>query len=133
MRPARAGNFATPLNAYTLADDTVKDALKKMLEFNISKIAVCNKNFKIIGGISKNQIKNLLKNQKTSNIDTIQKYLTKDILDNGAELALAYTGSNIREVTSAMQTLNLKLMPVVKSPWDRELKGFLELKHLKGI
>lgn len=128
------GSYAFPLNAYAFNNDTVETVLKKMLEFNISKIAVCDEKFKIIGGISKNQIREcLVKKEKNASIRVLQKYCAKDILNENENFTIAYTGTDIKETIGAMRALKTNLIPVAKSPWDKELKGFIELERLEAI
>ena len=68
----------------------------------------------------------------------VSKFMsTKNVLQQmfGNELVkiVAYPQNDVREVARIMKDINLDCIPVVFSPWNKKLVGFLELNKISVL
>lgn len=133
----KAKEYLSILPIYVGLEDTVETLVLKMYEFKLSKIIVCDKDFNVLGLISKDMVKSKIENEKSG--EFLKIFFGQKISDvffnikNDVKITSAYLESDITKVIEAMNALGVKYMPVLKSPWNKTLKGFIELKKLEGI
>lgn len=127
-------DFVSILPMYVNLDDTLDIVLKKMLYYRVLRLTVCDEDFNIIGIITKDEISNFLVNkEKEIDLSTLKKYSAKTVLNKDKGCAIAFFGSSLKDIVKAMRILNIEYMPVVKSPWNKRLKGFLELREIQKV
>ena len=98
------------------------------------------------------RIENIMRNYKTDRVfvvddeNLIKGFVTKDMIDNIKQFSLkrlqflkketpigeiagiiqVYPGNNMAEALKIMQTMNMKYLPVCKSPYEKKLIGFIK-------
>lgn len=51
--------------------------------------------------------------------------------NNGNSNVFAYPQNDVRELARIMMDIRIDCMPVLSSPWDKKLIGFIELNKIK--
>ncbi len=127
-------DFVSILPMYVNLDDTLDIVLEKMLYYRVLKLTVCDKDFNIAGNIAKSEISSFLINKEQEiDLNTLKKYCASDVLNKEKKCAIAFFGSSLSDIVTAMRVLNIEYIPVVKSPWNKRLKGFLELREIQKV
>ena len=55
------------------------------------------------------------------------------MFSNDLSKIVAYPQNDVREVARIMKDINLECIPVVFSPWNKKLVGFLELNKISVL
>lgn len=140
MHSPEAKNYMSALSAFCTPDDNLYDVLQKMFEFQLPKIVVCNRQMNITGAVSKKDIRNFLagknKERQTGmqkdefNIEILQEHTAAEVLNPETTVMTAYPATSIVKALECMEALGVNCMPVVKSPWNKVLQGFIDINHV---
>ncbi len=102
-------------------DETVKAALKKLVDNNIGALPVCDTNGQLVGIISERDIlKECL--DRSASIDTtkIQEVMTRQV-------AVATPDDDLNYATSVMKQKNVRHLPVVV---DSKIDGMISMRDI---
>ena len=59
-----------------------------------------------------------------------RKTSVQKFVENGISRIFAYPQNDVREVARIMNDINIDYMPVLFSPWNKKLVGFIELNKI---
>ena len=62
-----------------------------------------------------------------------RKSSVQKMVEKGFAKIFAYPQSDAREVAMIMRDIKIDCMPVIFSPWDKKLVGFVELNKLSAL
>ena len=67
---------------------------------------------------------------------TVREFMSRKICDrknaaNGNGNVFAYPQNDVRELARIMTDIRIDYMPVLSSPWNRKLIGFIELNKIR--
>ena len=128
-----AGTLTSALPFYISEDCSLADCIHKMEKYKLSQIVITDSNFLMIGVVSKKQIvKFLLLNRlKRHDIQT-HKIKIETLLNTSKVCVNAYMTTSIAEIKNIMDALKLEYIPIVKTPWNKVLVGFLSYDRILG-
>ena len=106
-------------NLYVKPEDSLQTAFSVMLQYETKEIFVINDINEIIGTINKHSL-------VKANTDNSNTLTVKDIFEHKIRFISVYPQNNMAEVRHTMKMLNLKYLPVCKSPLDKRLLGFVK-------
>jgi len=120
--------FYVPKN-YSLAD-----AIDKIEQYKLSQVIVTDSNFVTVGTITKKQIAKflLLKQLKRYDYKT-HEIKIGELFDASKPCIVAYPATEISEIKEVMEALRLNHIPIVKSPWNKVLIGFISLENIQVV
>lgn len=73
-----------------------------------------------------------------NNLAKVSEYMShknsvRKMVGNGLSKVFAYPQNDAREVAKIMMDIKIDKMPVLFSPWNKKLVGFIELNKLRAI
>jgi|GEM_PF-1335412 len=118
---------------YASKNCTLADVIKKIEKYKLSQIVITDSNFAIVGIITKKQIAKflLLKGLKRYDEQT-HEIRAKELLDVSKTCVTAYPTTQISEIKDIMEMLKLEHIPIVKTPWNRILVGFISYGEVQN-
>lgn len=128
-----AGTLMSALPFYASKDCSLAGCISKMEQYKLSQIIVTDANFTITGTITKKQIAKflLLKQLKRYDAQTY-KIGIEELLDTSKICVVAYPTTHISDIKDVMEALRLEYIPIVKTPWNKVLVGFISLAALSA-
>ncbi len=99
-----------------------------MEKYNTDKVFVTDNKANIKGCITAQMLLNFKSSTPASEYN---KYSVEDVLEEGICFISVYPQNNIIEVLNTMKELNIKYLPVCKSPTDKKLLGFIKNNKIK--
>ncbi len=121
-------NYISNSNVFVSIADTIEKVLKKMDEFKVDRITVIDKNDFVSAIISKEDIERATR----FGIKNLLQKPVESILQLSKYSIIAYPQNNIDEAFSIMKNMKMKYLPVVKSPWEKKLIGFVSMEELQN-
>ncbi len=116
-------NLISKLPKYVDYENNLSSALTKILKVSLKKIALPQKG---------KTVKDLMnKRNPFKHTSPFGRLKISDIIKNENCCVMAYPESDINEVYSIMKNLGLKIVPVVKNPWNKKLMGFINKHQLE--
>ena len=72
------------------------------------------------------------------NSQTVSEFMSRKIGDrkksvNEQGRVFAYPQNNVKELAKIMRDIRIDYMPVLSSPWNRKLIGFIELNKIRAF
>ena len=129
-----ASDFMSALPIYISQKCTLSSALNKIEEYKLSQITITDSNFATIGIITKKQIARFLFDNRLKRCNPVLETIEiKELFDETKVGVVAYPTTNIFEILDVMEVLKQEYIPIVKSPWNKVLLGFISYKRIKGI
>lgn len=124
----KTNDLIKDLPAHISVDANLIEALNKMIGLNLKNLAVLNSTCNILAVVSKQDLFKYVKNKNDrQKLETIK---ISEILDKNKQSIMAYAESDIEDVFSIMNSLNMTFLPVAKAPWNKRLIGFIEKKEI---
>ncbi len=129
-----ASDFMSALPIYVSQKCTLGDTLNKIEEYKLSQITITDSNFATIGIITKKQIARFLFDKRLKRCNPMLKTVEiKELFDETKIGVVAYPATSIFEILDVMEVLKQEYIPIVKSPWNKILLGFISYKEIKGL
>lgn len=128
-----AQNCLSPLPIYVPLNASLDKALNIIKEHGLSKIAVTDAHFSIIGSISKDEIEKFLLENKIKKPADCSRFKVSDAFDPDSKLIAAYPTTNLKELRRIMTITKSNYLPIVKNPWNKVLIGFVSLKQIAEV
>ncbi len=102
---------------------SLSKTLSKFLKLTLKEIPIPNKSKTIKDFISKRSL--------SRSPGQFNKLRISEIVNNESSCIIAYPESDITEIYSIMTNLGLNIVPVVKTPWNKKLMGFVNKNQLE--
>jgi len=118
---------------YVQENDTLYKAIESMKKFKVDAISVIREDFAIVGCITKQKIKSILKLNFSKNINLLENIKVKDIISKDKFPVIVYPNMDIEDAFSIMKCLNNTCIPVVNEPWEKKMVGVLWLDDVLSI
>lgn len=72
------------------------------------------------------------------NSQTVGEFMSRKICDrkktvNEQGRVFAYPQNNVKELARIMSDIRIDYVPVLSSPWDKKLIGFIELNKIRAF
>lgn len=70
------------------------------------------------------------------NSQRVSEFMTRDVCEHEIPKTkfsgiVAYPQNNVRELARIMSDINVERLPVLFSPWDKKLVGFIEFNKIR--
>lgn len=119
---------------YVYENDDLFKAIEYMKKFNVDTISVINNDFSLLGHLTKRDIKEYLNKNFFlfgSIITSLKNIKVRDITKKNNFPLTFYPTTRADDAFSFMKHFNSKCAPVVETPWEKKVIGFLWLtdKH----
>jgi len=123
-----ASALMSALPFYASKDSSLANVINKIEHHKLSQITITDSNFEIVGTVNKKQIAKflLLKGLKRHDAD-VNNIRIEELLDNSKVCVMAYPRTQVSEIKDVMEALKLEHIPIVKTPWNKILVGFISL------
>lgn len=111
-------------------DDTLLKAMRLMRKYSVNTLSIVKNDNSLIGYIDKDKVRHAIK----AHIKTpskIRNIKVRDIFKKYRYPVIIYPGMELINAYAVMKCLNLKFMPVVDTPWEKKVVGFLWLDDIK--
>jgi len=118
---------------YAQENDTLYKTIESMKKFKVDTLSVIKEDFAIVGCITKQKIKNILKLNFSKNINLLENIKVKDIVSKDKFPVIIYPYMDIEDAFSIMKCLNNTYIPVVNEPWEKKMVGVLWLDDVLSI
>lgn len=113
-------------------NNTLFEALELIKKTGLNSILVVKEDFSILGNIDKDSILKIVKQELNNNIAEIKKIKLSELKIEYSLPVVLYPKMEVNETFSIMSHFSKKFLPVVNSPWDKKIIGFIHLKELKS-
>lgn len=113
--------------------NTFFDAFESIKRSGLGEVLVVEQDFSIVGNIGKDSVKKALKIHLNDSIAEMKKVKLSELDIEYSFPVVLYPKMDINEAYSLMKYMSKKFLPVVNSPWDKKLIGFLSLKDLSVV
>lgn len=107
---------------------TLDEVLELMRDSGIDKLTILKEDFTVVGLISKKEIFKFI-TSKRKTIDFKQAKI-EDVVKSSKGTILIYPGTKVSDAYSLMKTIKMDFLPVVNTPWEKKLVGFLWIKDI---
>lgn len=86
-----------------------------------------------ISNISNSKWGNTMNSQTRVSEFMSRKSSVQKIVKNGFTMIFAYPQNDAREVAMIMKDIKINRMPVLSSPWDKKLVGFIDFNKISAL
>jgi len=134
MNKVMVADFVEKSSLYVYENDDLLKVIEAMKKFNIDNISVVNENFSLVCQLKKQTIKNYLKTNffVFGNIINFLKTIkVKDIIHENTMPLIFYPETRAEQAFSIMRYLNNKCAPVVETPLEKKVIGFIRLHDVQ--
>ncbi len=118
----------SPLCVYE--DDNLFTVVEYMNKHNVDAISVVNKDFSLLSQVTKKQIKKYLNTNFFifgSLINSLKNIKVRNIIKRNELPLTFYPTTRADDALCLMKHLNNKYAPVVETPWEKKVVGFIWL------
>jgi len=118
----------SPLYVYE-SDDLLK-VIEYMKKFSVDAISVINEDYSLSGHLTKKNIKDYLRTNFFlfgSIIESLKTVKVRDIMKKNTLPLTFYPTTRAEDAFSLMKHFKNKYAPVVETPWEKKVIGFLWL------
>jgi hypothetical protein len=131
MSKARVADFLKNSYIYAYESDDLFEVINCMKKFNIDKISVVDENLALIRQLKKQSIKTYLRTNFFlfgNIIHALKNIKVKDIIVDYSMPLVFYPETCAEHAFSVMKYMNNEYAPVVETPLDKKLIGFIWLQ-----
>jgi len=123
-------DFVSNSSLYVYENDDLLKVIEHMKKFNIDNISVVSEDFLLVSQLKRENVKEYIKKNffVFGNIfDSLKNIKVKDIINKSTMPLVFYPETQAEHAFSVMKYLNNKYAPVVKTPLDKKVIGFIWL------
>ncbi len=132
MNKVMVADFVEKSSLYVYENDDLLKVIESMKKFNIDNISVVNENYSLICQLKKQTIKDYIKTNFFvfgNIIHFLKNIKVKDIIQKNTMPLVFYPETKAEQAFSVMKYLNNKCAPVVETPLDKKVIGFIWLNN----
>ncbi len=130
MSSCIVGDLMKHAPLYVYENDDLFKVMEYMKKFKVDTISIINEDFSLLSYLTKKHIKDYLKANFFifGNImDSLKSIKVKDIMKKNTMPLTFYPTTRAEDALHLMKYFNNKCAPVVKTPWEKKVIGFLWL------
>lgn len=130
------GDFVTQSNLCVYETDNLLKVIKIMKKYNTDAICIVNENSIFINQLKKSQIKQYIKRNfflYGNIVETLKKIKVKDIKIEKSTPLIFYRETKAEHAFYFMKYLNNLYAPVVETPIEKKIIGFIWLNDKKKL
>lgn len=124
-------DYINPASLHVSEEDRISTIIELMKKYSTERIAVISKEKHIIGTISREYLRQLMKTY--SDLSVIKDIKVRDIMQRHESTMVFYPRMNIMDAYNTMKCFNINYVPVADVPWEKRIIGFLCLDDILPI
>lgn len=63
----------------------------------------------------------------------MSRQICREKISNGTSSIVAYPQNNVRDIAKIMRDIKIESLPVLFSPWNKKLIGFIEYRKISAF
>lgn len=133
MDTRMVGELMEKAPLYVYENDDLLKVLERMKTFNVDTISVINEDFSLLSQLTEKRLKRYLKSNFFifgNILDSLKQIKVRDIMKKSTQPLTFYPGTNAEDAIYLMKHMNSKCAPVVETPWEKRVVGFLCLNDI---